>query len=69
MGSNNKEQLLFGDNNVLKEWINGEVDKLVGEILPVNIIKTNNEKTGYLVNEKYNATLPTIRQFIRQTRK
>ncbi|WP_347841546.1 hypothetical protein [uncultured Draconibacterium sp.] len=60
LGSNNKEQLLFGDNNVSKEWLNGEVEKLVGEILPVKIIKTNDDKTDYLVNEKYNATLPTI---------
>ncbi|MBN2891298.1 MAG: hypothetical protein JXL97_05485 [Bacteroidales bacterium] len=60
LGSNNKEQLLFGDNKVSKEWINGEVEKLVGEILPVKIIKINDDKTSYLVSEKYNATLPTI---------
>lgn len=60
LGSNNKEQFLFGDNKVSKEWINGEIEKLVGEILPVKIIKINYDKTSYLVNEKYNATLPTI---------
>ena len=60
LGSNNKEQLLFGDNKVEKEWLNREVEKLVGEILPVKIIKIDDEKTSYLVNEKYNATLPTI---------
>lgn len=60
LGSNNKEQLIFGHNNVIKEWINGEVEKLVGEILPVKIIKINDDKTSYLVDEKYNATLPAI---------
>ena len=57
-GHNNKEQRLFGNNRVSKEWLNGEVDKLIGEILPVRIIKFSNEKTSYLVNEKYYATLP-----------
>jgi len=60
LGSNEKEQHLFGDSNVSKEWLNGEIEKLEGEILPVKIIKTDDEKTSYLVNEKYNATLPTI---------
>ncbi len=60
LGSNNKEQLIFGDNKVTKEWLNGEIEKLVGEILPVIIIKNNDDKTSYLVNEKYNATLPAI---------
>ena len=59
LGSNNKKQLLFGEKNVSIEWLNEEVEKLVGEILPVKIIKINDDKTSYLVNEKYNATLPT----------
>jgi exosome complex RNA-binding protein Rrp4 len=69
LGSNNKEQLLFGDNNVSKEWLNGEVEKLVGEILPVRIIKTNDGKTDYIVNEKYNATLATINSIYPTNRK
>lgn len=60
LGNNNNNQLLFGDNNISKEWLNGEIEKLVGEILPVKIVKINDDKTSYLVNEKYNATLPTI---------
>ncbi|WP_421919831.1 hypothetical protein [Marinifilum sp.] len=58
LGSNNKEQLLFGDNSVSKEWLNGEVEKLIGDILPVKVVKSNSDKTDYLVNGKYNATLP-----------
>lgn len=69
LGNNNKGQLLFGDNKTAREWLNGEVEKLVGEILPVKIIKINDDKTSYLANEKYNATLPTTSRIYPSNRK
>lgn len=58
-GENEHKQFQFGTKPVLKEWITGEVENLTGKIVPVTIQKTEENKTGYLVHGRYNATLST----------
>lgn len=61
-GYNENEQHIFGQNPQLKEWFNGEIENLVGKRLPVNIIKAENGKICYLVENKYDATLPITKE-------
>jgi len=56
-GFNDEEQLIFGKRPELKEWFTGKIEKLVDKVFPVKVIKSENERINYLVNEKYNATL------------
>ena len=55
-GYNENEQPIFGKRPELKEWFTGEIERLVGEILPVSIIKSENGKIIYLIENKYVAT-------------
>jgi len=60
-GYNENEQLIFGKRPELKEWFTGEIERLVGEILPVNVIKSENGEVSYFVDEKYIGTLPVTK--------
>ncbi|MCG9910977.1 MAG: S1 RNA-binding domain-containing protein [Flavobacteriales bacterium] len=59
LGVDEKEQLVFGKNPELKVWISSEMNNLIDKVLPVRVIKSENEKTRYLVNGIYPAKLPT----------
>ncbi len=54
------KQLIFGQRPELKEWFTGEIEKQIGAVLPVNVVKDNGE-TRYLVENKYNASLPVTK--------
>lgn len=60
-GYNENEQPIFGLSPELKEWFTGEIETLVGEILPVNVIKAENGIISYLIENKYVATLPVTK--------
>lgn len=58
LGKNERDQYSFGDIDNAEEWLNGEVNKLVGKIVPVNVIAFYEGKRSYLIDKKFNALLP-----------
>lgn len=56
-GYNENGKLIFGQRSELKEWFTGEIERFVGEILPVYVRKSENGILRYLVENKYLATL------------
>ncbi len=56
-GYNEKEQLIFSNKTDPNEWFTGEIGKLVGQILPVNVLKKESQIISYLVDNKYKASL------------
>ena len=51
-GYNENKQLIFGQRPEFKEWFTGEIERFVGKILPVNVIKQENGKISFLVENK-----------------
>lgn len=58
LGKNERDQHSFGNIDVSEEWLNGQVDELVGKIVPVNVITFHQGKRSYLIDKKFNAELP-----------
>lgn len=67
-GYNEKGQLIFGNKPEIKEWYTGEIDKLIGETVSVNIKKTDDNKINYMAKAKYNATLPINKMLYPETK-
>lgn len=57
LGMNPKEQLIFGNNQSIRNWVTGNPHQLLGQIVSAKISKENN-KLNILVEEKYKSTLP-----------
>ncbi len=68
LGYNENEQLIFGNKTESKEWLNGSIDQLIGQILPVNISKTERGKTEFFVQNKYRATLSILKSIYQYDR-
>ena len=60
-GYNENKQPLLGINSQLKEWLTREIDKFIGEIFAVKVVKINDNVINYCIADKYNATLPITR--------
>lgn len=56
-GYNEKEQLIFGLKAEFKEWFTNAIEKLIGEVLPVNVVRTADNNISYFVRDCYTATL------------
>ncbi len=61
LGSNDKEQLVFGDKSVPEEWFTGELEKRVGEMVWVKVTKIKGKPPGFQVEGRYDATLPVLK--------
>ena len=61
-GYNEKGQPIFGNKIDSKEWCTDEIEKLVGKILPINIIKTSGDKISFLVENKYSGIVQHTKQ-------
>ncbi len=57
LGINAKEQLIFGNNDRIRNWVIGNPYKLLGQIVSAKISKKN-DKLEILVEDKYKGTLP-----------
>ena len=57
-GTNPNEQHLFGRTKLAEEWINGEIEELLGKVVKVNVTVDENGYKHYLVNDKFKAALP-----------
>ncbi|NCA84687.1 MAG: hypothetical protein EOM83_03840 [Clostridia bacterium] len=57
-GYNVDSQIILGTNQALKGWFNGNIEQLIGEVLPVKIVEIGNNTPCYLAAGKYEATLP-----------
>jgi ribosomal protein S1 len=69
-GVNKSEEVQFGCKSELLEWLNGSIDDLTGEVLPVRIVKkAEDEKMEFIVAEKYSGTLPVTRTIYDNNRK
>ncbi|MFV0267526.1 MAG: hypothetical protein ACK5HT_10375 [Draconibacterium sp.] len=60
-GYNQDGQPVLGINPQLKEWFTGNMDRFFGTVVPVKIVKELDKSTTYLVEDRYRATLPTIK--------
>ncbi len=60
-GFNEKNNLILGKNAQLKEWFNGKLDNLIGEVIDVKVIVTDDTIIDYLVLDKYKAILPVTK--------
>lgn len=58
LGSNDKNQLVFGDNPVPQEWFTGELEKRIGEMVWVKVINVIGKPPCFKVEDRYDATLP-----------
>lgn len=67
-GYNEKEQLIFSNKTDPKEWFTGEIEKLIGQVLPVNVLITEDQVTSYLVENKYQASLSITEQINKAVR-
>ena len=57
LGLNSKEQLIFGNSDIIRNWVTGNPYKLLGQTVYAKISKKNN-KLKILVEDKYKGTLP-----------
>ncbi len=69
MENNKNGQPIFGDETIGEEWLNGDINKLIGEILPVKVVIMKDGSKSYLVNEKYSGVLPTKAALYRKKRR
>ena len=69
-GLNNSDEMQFGCKTELMEWLNGNINDLTGEVLPVRIVKNAvDEKIEFIVAEKYSGTLPVTKTIYENKRK
>jgi ribosomal protein S1 len=57
LGYNEDEQIILGLHTESQQWFSGEIEKLIGKILPVNIIELENGRINYLIENKFAGAL------------
>jgi len=67
-GYNEHKKLIFGKNTETKEWITGEILKLVGSVVPVHVIRKDDDTT-FLVKNKFKGTMPTSKEIYPRKRR
>jgi hypothetical protein len=62
-GINEKGQILLSNNRDRNNWLNGEIDALIGTTQQVIVTRNDNDHLSFKVLGKYNAGVPMLKAF------